>query len=212
MERKIPGSGEFYRHFKGNIYQVKMLANDSEDGTQMVVYQGMYPPYQCYVRKLSSFMEPVDRVKYPETKQHYRFEPICFEKNEDKKQEYVHTESNQSVDVCKDQERTAEVKAALTDEVFIKALKSGQAERYLKEYMTDKEIGERGFMALLDADTFHEKRQLFIGLKDYLDSRLLSNIAVALDIVLEEADEETQYDSILRCLDKLDHYEGGRLR
>ena len=32
------------------------------------------------------------------------------------------------------------------------------------------------------------------------------------DIVLEDGSIEEQYESILACLDKLDHYEGGRLR
>ena len=45
-----------------------------------------------------------------------------------------------------------------------------------------------------------------------MTKNLLMNIAVALDIVLEDGTAEEQYDSILHCLDALEHYEGGRLR
>ncbi len=39
-----------------------------------------------------------------------------------------------------------------------------------------------------------------------------NNIAVALDIVLEDGDEEEQYDSVLHCLQTFEHYETQRLR
>ena len=49
-------------------------------------------------------------------------------------------------------------------------------------------------------------------MKKYLNKHLLNNIAVALDIVLEDGDEEEQYDSILHCLQTFEHYETSRLR
>lgn len=51
-----------------------------------------------------------------------------------------------------------------------------------------------------------------IGLKQYIDKRMLNNIAVAFDIVLEEGDIEEQYDSVMRCMEAFARYEGGRLR
>ena len=78
MERKRPVPGTFYRHFKGNIYQVRELAKDSETGEDMVIYQGMYPPFQVWVRTLSMFLDRVDQDKYPECRQQYRFEPVVF--------------------------------------------------------------------------------------------------------------------------------------
>lgn len=98
------------------------------------------------------------------------------------------------------------------DTQLIRALESGQPERYLAGKITEKEIAERGFMEILDAPTFHEKRQLMIGLKQYLDKRLLNNIAVSLDIVLEEGELEEQYESVLHCIETMERYEGGRLR
>lgn len=72
--RPNPRPQEMYRHFKGNLYQIRCLAQHSETGEMMVVYQAMYDTFQIYVRPLAMFMEEVDHAKYPNVKQRYRFE------------------------------------------------------------------------------------------------------------------------------------------
>lgn len=175
--RHKPVSGEFYRHFKGKLYQIKMLAKDSETQEEKVVYQAMYEPYGCWVRGLEEFMSPVDREKYPEAVQEYRFEKVDFQEN------------------MKEGGKQPEVEKELADTAIL-----------------EQEIANRGLMQLLDAETFHEKKQIFIGLKQYMNKHMLNNIAVALDIVLEEGDEEMQYESVMHCLEAFERYEGGRLR
>ena len=91
-------------------------------------------------------------------------------------------------------------------------LLNGQAEKLLSSRMTDEEIANRGFLILLDAPNFREKRQILAGMKPYLKQIHLNNIAVALDIVLEEGSTEEHYDTILHCLETFEKYEGGRLR
>ena len=74
--RQQPRPNEIYRHFKGKCYQILSVAIHSETNEKMVVYQQLYAPYAVYVRPLDMFMSEVDRVKYPEVTQVYRFEKI----------------------------------------------------------------------------------------------------------------------------------------
>ena len=80
--RELPVAGTFYRHFKGNLYQVIGIATKESDGEQMVVYQALYGDFGWFVRPLDEFLSPVDSVKYPDTAQKYRFEQVIMKKEQ----------------------------------------------------------------------------------------------------------------------------------
>ncbi|MGN0037999.1 MAG: DUF1653 domain-containing protein [Coriobacteriales bacterium] len=63
-----------YRHFKGDLYLVEDVARSSEDDTEYVVYRKLYGDCSLWVRPKEMFLSEVDREKYPQATQRYRFE------------------------------------------------------------------------------------------------------------------------------------------
>ena len=76
MEERTLKVGGKYRHFKDKLYRVLCVANHSETMEKLVVYRALYGEGEIYARPLDMFLAPVDRKKYPDVKQYYRFEYI----------------------------------------------------------------------------------------------------------------------------------------
>lgn len=74
MEYRIPKQGECYRHFKGDRCRVLAVATHTETGEEMVVYEGLYGEHPVYVRPLELFVGRVDKERFPNVEQEYRFE------------------------------------------------------------------------------------------------------------------------------------------
>lgn len=72
-DRSLPQEGEVWKHFKGNEVKIVGIAQHTEWNTLSVVYT--YNG-KLFNRPLDMFMSEVDREKYPDTKQEYRFERI----------------------------------------------------------------------------------------------------------------------------------------
>ena len=80
MEQIVPG--DVVQHFKRdltgktdpNLYLYRIVGDET-----LVVYQALYGNFQMYVRPISMFLSPVDRVKYPQAKQAFRFERCKYE-------------------------------------------------------------------------------------------------------------------------------------
>ena len=54
-------TGEYYRHFKGNVYLVLHIAKHSETLEEMVVYQAMYGERGIWVRPKTMFEDVIER-------------------------------------------------------------------------------------------------------------------------------------------------------
>lgn len=73
--------GKTYRHFKGNLYKVLDIVNDSESNNdseykKIIVYEALYGDHLHWARPYEMFSSEVDHEKYPEVKQKYRFEEV----------------------------------------------------------------------------------------------------------------------------------------
>ncbi len=68
--------GNIYKHFKGNYYIVLDIVNDSESDDKMVIYQALYGDKEKWARPYKMFNSLVDKDKYPNIKQKYRFEEV----------------------------------------------------------------------------------------------------------------------------------------
>jgi len=52
-----PQSGEKYRHFKGDEYEVICIGKHSETEEELLVYKGLYEDNPIWIRPLSMFLD-----------------------------------------------------------------------------------------------------------------------------------------------------------
>ena len=80
--KMITTAGTTVRHFKREmdsegdnyLYQVVGVATHTETGEKLVVYKALYGEGEVFARPYEEFIGPVDKKKYPDIKQEYRFE------------------------------------------------------------------------------------------------------------------------------------------
>lgn len=196
-KRNIPAAGEFYRHFKGNLYQIIGVAKHSETMEQMVVYQALYGDYCLYTRPLEMFLSKVDKDKYPEVSQEYRFEKCIPGDACERVQPVVKAvESVQSV-----RETPSDVEAKQLE-------MSGEAEE-----SNDEETVRPEILRFLDAEDAEAKLKVLRELRMDLDESLMTTIELSLDLLPDDKDSmERRYDFVERTLEQRIRFEGSRLR
>lgn len=208
-QREIPKPGEFYRHFKMKYYQIIAIAVHSETREQMVVYQALYDDFGVYVRPLDMFMSEVDHEKYPEVVQIFRFERVerpCvsvetlervetrkqLKKQENSQEEKFITENSENLENCQ--------------EGYQKPLEEKVAEpEKSEEYVLDQDV-ER----FLDAKTYRDKLDILMSLKNHITEKQLHDMAVTLDVSIEEGDLDDKFMGLVQCLRTMVRFEVDR--
>lgn len=199
--RNNPRPQEIYRHFKGNLYQICTLAKHSETGEMMVVYQALYDDFQVYVRPLAMFMEEVDRTKYPEVSQKYRFELRSAAAAEEKQK----TEA----DAMEKPEEAWETQLQEDWKIQNKSQQNVPESFALEQ----EELNiDPLVLEFLDADSYERKLEILSTLHCRIDHEMINIMAVAVDIEVKEGDIEERYEELKNCLLTFEKYECNRLR
>lgn len=193
-ERKIV-PGQIYKHFKGKMYQIVTVAIHSENGEKLVIYQKLYDDFKVHARPYDMFLSEVDHNKYPNVTQKYRFELVTgAEVSSDTKQEEQKKEFNTYSQL---------VKAAASTEIN-PIVEKAEESRYEEGRIDPRLVG------FLDAETFDEKRRYLIELKDEITDRLIDDMAMSMDVTIEDGDIDKRFSNLLYCISTRAKYEVNR--
>ncbi len=202
--RPNPRPQEMYRHFKGNIYQIRCLAKHSETGEMMVVYQAMYDTFQIYVRPLAMFMEEVDVEKYPDARQQYRFELL-----QDSELVSGSQAAEETISRLQAVEETISGLQAVEEPVKENNAGSGGTEN--AEEMQQLNIDPL-VMEFLEADTYEQRLNILAALRSRITDEMINTMSMAVDLEIKEGDVEERYEELRNCLLTFEKYECNRLR
>lgn len=191
---RIPRPQEIYKHFKGNLYQIITLAEDSENGKKMVVYQALYGDFKVYVRPLEMFVSKVDKVKYPAVEQEYRFEK--------------QTNAGNSAEVKSDfgfvSEGTTSTHVSETAKPIAAVQAIGEPITTIQE---EKPTLDPLIWEFLDADSHEKRLNILASLHHRITDDMITTMAVACDVEVPDGDIEDRYSQLKNCLLMLDRFE-----
>lgn len=191
--REDPKPGEFYRHFKDKMYQIIAVAVHSETKEKLVIYQALYGEYGVYARPLDMFMSEVDKEKYPDAAQKYRFEKI---------ENIGELSKNSSLSNCENEDSLYTDEKNISDKVLKDNIQSDKASN----------IGKNYFIEFLEADSFGDKKEIILANREFISDRELDTMYEIYGLKRQNIDKDIDIADLIGYLDMQQQYEGKRLR
>ena len=144
------------------------------------------------------FMEEVDRQKYPDVLQKYRFEKVsaaeAAEKQpgqEEKGKPPVIPEAVMQGD-REEKGTKPDPRPLLQDD---------------EEFVLDPQV-----MEFLDADTYEERLNILASMRHRITDDMINTMAISVDLEIEDGEIEERYEELKNCLLTLERFECNRLR
>ena len=191
--REDPKPGEFYRHFKDKMYQIIAVAVHSETKEKLVIYQALYGEYGVYARPLDMFMSEVDKAKYSDAAQKYRFEKI---------ENIGELSKNSSLSNCENDDISYTDEKNISDKVLKDNIQSDKASN----------IGKNYFIEFLEADSFGDKKEIILANREFISDRELDTMYEIYGLKRQNIDKDIDIADLIGYLDMQQQYEGKRLR
>lgn len=234
----IPKPHEIYKHFKGNLYQVTAIAEHTETGEQLVIYQDLYDQSRIYARPLSMFISKVDRDKYPGAEQEFRFQlqgPDAERQRAESRESTGDERMGQqgySAATVESQKSSASAeepqgKSSSTD-IPQGTGGFGQWKDAACETADKGGLGHMGeeepaqseeepnidpfVLEFLDSDSYEQKLNILAGLHHRITDEMITTMAIACDVEINDGDIEERYEALKTCLLTMERYECNRLR
>ena len=210
----IPRPQEIYQHFKGNLYQIITVAEHSETGEKLVIYQALYGDFKVYARELGMFTSPVDRVKYPNATQEYRFERVTPAAQPVYAAQPTAQPATQAT-------YAAQTAAQPTAQPVTQATYAAQTatQPATQPAAQPTSVAEEGgadldplLLEFLDADGYEAKLNILAALHHRITQDMITIMAVASDVEVAEGELEDRYVQLRNCLLTMEKYECNRMR
>ena len=213
----IPKPHEIYKHFKGNLYQVVTIAEHSETGEQLVIYQALYGDFKTYARPLVMFTGEVDRQRYPEVTQRFRFELQGTDADRQIRETEAagveHPVSTQTT-VTASQPAAAQATPIVAQNIAAQA--TATAAQTIIAPVSPAEDEEPALdplvLEFLDADSYEDKLNILAGLHHRITNEMITTMAISCDIEVNDGEPEERYEELKNCLLTMEKFECNRLR
>ena len=227
----IPKPHEIYKHFKGNLYQITAGAEHTETGEQLVIYQALYGDFKTYARPLAMFVGRVDREKYPDAEQEFRFElqgpdgerqRTAFQSSDEERRRTAVQSPDEECQRAAVQGSDGECRRTAVHGPEEETTGAGEDQCPAWEgpgvaagnsEMSEGELSlDPLLLEFLDADGYEERLNILAGLHHRITDEMITTMAIACDVEIGGGDTEERYEALKSCLVTLERYECNRLR